>query len=366
MQNSISKFQTQIPLQKFSISQVKKRSENPERIAKVIARAGLCSRREAEAWIQNGRVKLNGKVITTPANLVTPKDKILVDDNLIPNKEPTRLWIFHKPRGVITSNKDPEGRPTVFSRLPGKLPRVVSIGRLDFNTEGLLLFTNDGGLARIFELPATGWLRQYRVRSYGRIQQEQLDSLKEGVSIDGMFYGSIDATLDRTTKDNCWLTVGLREGKNREVKNVLEHLGLKVNRLIRTSFGPYHLNDLPSGQTIEVKQSDIIDHLSESQIAEAGLVFHSKLLNQAKPKKDFTPRSAKSDSPHDERGRNKRTKSTKKAKSHIKIPNKSHKNDSKGNLSKPRFVGHSSHNKQKQIQRKGSVIKSNTNKRRVR
>ena len=255
--------------------------DNTERIAKVIARAGLCSRREAEKWIQDGRVKLNDKKISTPATLVTIADKIFVDENLIPNIEPTRLWIFHKPRGTITTNKDPEGRPTVFSRLPKHLPRVVSVGRLDFNTEGLLLLTNDGGLARMLELPSTGWLRQYKVRAYGRIDQARLDTLKEGISMDGIFYGSINATLDRASKENCWMTIGLREGKNREVKRILEHLGLKVNRLIRVSYGPYQLNELAIGDIIEVNQNDILKHLKDKEITKAGLVFRNESSKQS-------------------------------------------------------------------------------------
>ena len=316
MQISTVMYKTQNPRQNLAPSNNTKRSENSSRIAKVIARAGLCSRREAESWIQSGRVKLNGQEITTPATLVTTKDKILVDGNLIPNIEPTRLWMFHKPRGVITSNKDPEGRPTVYSRLPSNLPRVVSVGRLDFNTEGLLLLTNDGGLARIFELPATGWLRQYRVRAYGRIQQEQLNSLKDGLSIGGMFYGSIVATLDRATKDNCWLTIGLREGKNREVKNVLEHLGLQVNRLIRISYGPYNLKELPVGQVIEIEQNEIINYLSESQIADAGLVFRFNSSDQPKSKRHSGPKTKKLSTSDKGRRKNRHIRSSNKPKLH--------------------------------------------------
>ena len=358
MKKSTSKLNNLYSQRNLSSFSSTNRSGNSVRIAKIIARAGLCSRREAEHWIQDGRVKLNGKELTTPAVLVTPKDKILVDNNLIPNIEPTRLWIFHKPRGVITSNKDPEGRPTVFSRLPRNLPRLVSVGRLDFNTEGLLLLTNDGGLARILELPATGWLRLYRVRAHGRIQQEQLDSLREGLSIDGMFYGSIEAKLDRKTKDNCWLTVGLREGKNREVKNVLEHLGLKVNRLIRLSFGPYHLNELPVGQIIEIKQNEIINHLSKSQIAEAGLIFRYQYSNQSKSKNRVTQIQVNA-SPHRDGNHNKKyPKSTKKPKINIKNPKQLDKNESLDNTTKPR-IANNQRNKSKVHYQNSSLKKRN-------
>jgi 23S rRNA pseudouridine2605 synthase len=191
-----------------------------ERIAKVLARAGLCSRREAEDWIAAGRVAVDGKVLTTPAVTVGPENRIVVDGVPLPVKERTRLWLFHKPRGLVTTTSDPEGRPTVFSVLPEDMPRVITVGRLDINTEGLLLLTNDGGLARVLELPSTGWLRRYRVRAFGEIDQAALDELKQGVSIDGVDYGAIDAVIDRVQGSNIWLVVGLREGKNREVKRV--------------------------------------------------------------------------------------------------------------------------------------------------
>ncbi|HWT31066.1 MAG TPA: pseudouridine synthase, partial [Propylenella sp.] len=209
-----------------------------ERIAKVIARAGICSRRDAERLIAEGRVKLNGRTLTTPAVTVGPRDRIEVNGEPLKARERTRLWLFHKPKGLVTTNRDPEGRPTVFSVLPPDMPRVLSVGRLDINTEGLLLLTNDGGLARILELPSTGWLRRYRVRAHGRVDQSALDSLRHGVTIDGMVYGAVEAEIDRVQGSNVWLLVGLREGKNREVKRVLEHLGLGVTRLIRISYGP--------------------------------------------------------------------------------------------------------------------------------
>ena len=212
-----------------------------ERIAKVIARAGLCSRREAEAWIAAGRVAVNGEKIASPALNVKSADKIMVDGKPLPGVERTRLFLYHKPRGLVTTTSDPQGRPTIFGALPKHLPRLISIGRLDLSTEGLLLLTNDGGLARALELPSTAWLRRYRVRAHGKVTQEQLDTLREGVTVDGINYGPVEATLDREQASNVWITFAIREGKNREVRNVLRHLGLHVARLIRVSFGPFQL-----------------------------------------------------------------------------------------------------------------------------
>jgi 23S rRNA pseudouridine2605 synthase len=231
------------------------------RIAKAMARAGLCSRREAERWIEEGRVKVNGSIIQSPALDVGPRDRIEVDGQYLPAAEPARLWRFNKPKGCVTTHKDPEGRPTVFEKMPKDMPRVISIGRLDFNTEGLLLLTNDGELARHLELPQTGWLRRYRVRAYGAITQQRLDVLKDGLEVDGVRYGPIEATLDQVQGSNVWLTIGLREGKNREVRNILASLELTVNRLIRISFGPFQLMDLEAGEAEHVKRRVLADQL---------------------------------------------------------------------------------------------------------
>jgi 23S rRNA pseudouridine2605 synthase len=244
-----------------------------ERIAKVIARAGLASRREAEAWIAAGRVAVNGKLVASPALNVEARDRIEVDGQPLPMRERTRLFLYHKQRGLLTTHADPGGRPTIFSVLPKDLPRLISVGRLDLNTEGLLLLTNDGGLARALELPATGWLRRYRVRAHGSVAQAQLDSLRRGITIDGVRYGEIEATVDRPQGSNVWLTFAIREGKNREVKNVLGHLGLAVNRLIRVSFGPFRLGDLPEGAIEEVKTRTLRDQLGDRIAALASADF---------------------------------------------------------------------------------------------
>ena len=244
-----------------------------QRIAKVMARAGVCSRRDAEAWIAEGRVSVNGEVLTSPAFNVSETDDVRVDGQRLAAPERTRLFLFHKPRGLVTTARDPEGRNTVFAVLPPDLPRVVAIGRLDINTEGLLLLTNDGGLARVLELPSTGWLRRYRVRAHGAIDQGALDRLAGGVTIDGVTYLGIEAKLDREQGANAWLTLGLREGKNREIKKILEHLGLAVNRLIRVSFGPFELGDLPEGEVMEVRTRVLRDQLGVKLAKEANVNF---------------------------------------------------------------------------------------------
>ncbi len=223
-----------------------------ERIAKVLARAGLCSRREAERWIAAGRVAVDGETLTSPAVAVTGGRRITVDGRPLPAPTPARLWRYHKPPGLITSHRDPQGRPTVFECLPDTLPRVVSVGRLDITSEGLLLLTNDGGLARALELPATGWVRRYRVRVFGPVDEARLRALENGLTVAGVAYGPIRARLDSRRGGNAWLTVSLTEGRNREVRKVMEHLGLTVNRLIRVAYGPFQLGGLKRGQTAAV------------------------------------------------------------------------------------------------------------------
>jgi len=256
-------------------------SKSGERIAKVMARAGLASRREAEAWIAAGRVSVNGAVIASPALNVTARDVIAVDGEPLRLRERTRLFLHHKPAGLVTTHHDPEGRPTIFGALPRHLPRLISVGRLDLTTEGLLLLTNDGGLARVLELPETGWLRRYRVRAFGRVTQEQLDRLRGGITIDGIRYGPIEAALERTQGANVWLGVAIREGKNREVRNVLRSLNLKVNRLIRVSFGPFELGDLPPGAVQEVETAALKAALGPALAEKAKADFAGPVLDHS-------------------------------------------------------------------------------------
>ncbi|WKL20373.1 pseudouridine synthase [Agrobacterium tumefaciens] len=276
----------------------------PERISKIMARAGVASRRDVERMIMEGRVSLNGVKLDSPVVNATLSDKIEVDGMPIRGAERTRLWLYHKPAGLVTTNSDPEGRPTVFDNLPGELPRVLSIGRLDINTEGLLLLTNDGGLSRVLELPTTGWLRRYRVRAHGEVDQAALDKLKEGIAVDGVLYGAIDATLDRTQGHNVWITMGLREGKNREIKNVLGALGLEVNRLIRISYGPFQLGDLAEGKVLEVRGRMLRDQLGPRLIEQAGANFDAPIYDaptvddeEEVPAKRAKPEWAKGDAP---------------------------------------------------------------------
>ena len=226
--------------------------EQGDRIAKVIARAGYCSRRDAEKLIAEGRVALNGDKVTTPAIRIGENDVIAIDGQPLAEKEPARLWRYHKPAGLVTTHRDPEGRPTVFANLPKNLPRVLSIGRLDVNSEGLLLLTNDGDIARRLELPVAGWIRRYRVRLFGKITQAELDRLASGITVGTVKYGPIVADLERSKGMYSWATVSLKEGKNREVKRVMESLGLKVARLIRVQFGPFHLGQLEEGKVEEI------------------------------------------------------------------------------------------------------------------
>ena len=261
-------------------------AEQGERIAKVMARAGVASRRQAEEMIAAGRVSVNDAVISSPALNVTAADRISVDGAPLPQRERTRLFLHHKARDLVTTHSDPQGRPTIFGALPKNLPRLISVGRLDINTEGLLLLTNDGELARMLELPQTAWLRTYRVRALGRVTQEALDKLKGGVTINGVRYGPVEATFDREQGANVWLTIGIREGKNREVRNVLEHLGLKVNRLIRVSFGPFELGELERGEVREVPTDELRQVLGANVIAGANVDFEGPVLErEAKSRK---------------------------------------------------------------------------------
>jgi 23S rRNA pseudouridine2605 synthase len=232
-----------------------------ERIAKRLSRAGVCSRRDAELLIEEGRVEVNGNVLTTPATIVTDADRIMVDGVPVRAKEPVRLWRYHKPRNLVTSHRDPQGRPTVFDAMPDDMPRVMSIGRLDFTSEGLLLLTNDGDLARRLELPSTGWLRVYRVRVHGRPDPDKLAGLAEGAEVDGVRYGPITAEIDKIQGANAWITMSLKEGKNREIRKLCEHMGYPVARLIRTSYGPFQLGLLEPGEVDEVPARVLRDQL---------------------------------------------------------------------------------------------------------
>ncbi|NOZ32464.1 MAG: rRNA pseudouridine synthase [Alphaproteobacteria bacterium] len=254
--------------------QISKAPVTGDRIAKFIARAGLCSRRMAETWIMAGRVAVNGEKVMTPAFTVTPADTIQIDGKPLVAKAATRMWLYHKPAGRMVTEQDPEGRPTVFEAFAKHgLPRVLTVGRLDYNTEGLLLLTNDGGLKRVLELPTTGWARRYRVRAFGKIEQGRLDQLRHGITVDKVHYGAIQATLERVQGDNVWMLITLREGKNREVKNVLGTLGLQVNRLIRVSFGPFQLGELKPGEIEQVRTKVLKDQLGQRLAEKAEVDF---------------------------------------------------------------------------------------------
>ena len=235
-----------------------------ERIAKRMARAGLCSRRDAESWIRAGRVIVNDTLLETPAYIVGPDDKIIVDNKPLPNPEATRLWRYYKPRGLVVSHRDEQNRETIFDRIKNRLPRVMSVGRLDLDSEGMILLTNDGGLARHLELPNTGWIRKYRVRIYGRVDEKQLEKLKDGITIDGIHYGSLLARLDKQLTSNAWLTIAIKEGKNREIRRVMEYLGYSVSRLIRTSYGPFQLGNMEENDLKEVKQVVLREQLGQA------------------------------------------------------------------------------------------------------
>ena len=232
-----------------------------KRIAKIIARAGVCSRRDAERLIDEGRVSVNGVKLSSPAVNVVPGDRVLVDDKPIVTTKAARLWRYHKAAGLVVTHKDPQGRPTVFDHLPKNMPRIVSVGRLDMDTEGLLLLTNDGELSRQLELPATGWARKYRVRVHGQPDQKKLDMLKNGIEIDGIRYGPIDAKIERIQTRDAWLSFALSEGKNREIRRVCQHLRLHITRLIRTSYGPFNLGDLAKDKVEEVPAKVMARHI---------------------------------------------------------------------------------------------------------
>lgn len=238
-----------------------------ERIAKYLARAGICSRREAEDLITQGRVRVNGERIDTPATIVSDVDDIRIDNGKKVKKEPPRLFLFHKPAGLLTATKDPRGRPTIFDVMPRTMPRVVSVGRLDMNTEGLILLTNDGEIKRYLELPSTGWVRSYRARVHGTVNVDRLERMKKGMVVDGVKYGPVFAKLEKAQQSsNSWVNVSLTEGKNREVRNLMKAIHLDVNRLIRLSYGPFQLGKLPRGAIIEVKTKTLKEQLPKALV----------------------------------------------------------------------------------------------------
>ena len=273
-----------------------------ERIAKAIARAGICSRRDAEAMILEGRVSVNGKRLSSPALNVTESDDIRIDGKPLPQPERTRLFRYYKPRGLVTTAKDPEGRPTVFDSLPPGLPRVISVGRLDLNSEGLLLLTNDGELARKLELPATGWVRRYRVRVNGDVDQKHLEQLNRGIEVEGVRYGAIQATLDRQQGDNSWLTMSLTEGKNREIRKICGHFGWPVSRLIRVAYGPFQLGQLQRGDIEEVPAKVLREQLGQAK-GKAAPPSAKNVQHAVKGQLRLKPGAARGDTPRGEQPR---------------------------------------------------------------
>ena len=237
------------------------KSNETERIAKKLSRAGVCSRREAERWIAEGRIKVNNVILSTPATNVSEKDKILVDNIPLPKPSLTKIWRFHKPKGCLVTENDPKGRKTIFQILPKSLPRVISVGRLDYDSEGLLLLTNDGAISRKLELPSTGWLRKYKVRVHGIVDKSALLKIKDGIKLDNFKTGPIEASLEIQKGTNAWILIGIREGKNREIRRIMDHLGYPVNRLIRLSYGPFQLGNLKSGEVSEINKNVIKNQL---------------------------------------------------------------------------------------------------------
>jgi 23S rRNA pseudouridine2605 synthase len=261
-----------------------------DRIAKVLSRAGVASRREAERMIEAGRVRVNGEQILSPALNVTPSDNISVDGTPVGEPEHERMWLYHKPTGLVTTTRDEKGRATIYDELPEDMPRVMSVGRLDINSEGLLLLTNDGGIKRKLELPSTGWLRRYRARVNGRPSDEALEPLRQGITVEGEHFQPMTVTIDRQQGANAWLTIGLREGKNREIRRAMEAVGLSVNRLIRISYGPFQLGELKPGEVEEIRRKIVRDQLGIELADDTGTALKKpKAVRHSPRKKPFKP-----------------------------------------------------------------------------